>query len=676
MLARALDVACAAGAYLLRSGRAERCVACTSRIVCDDVAHRVLERLYVKRGFWRQNDRASTIRECPNAAACRAGAVFGDAACHRGHEGPLCAVCARGYTPDGRRGCARCTARDALVAAASFLGGCCCLVLLAYAIVRDEKRRAVLLRFVRARDVESFKMKMKIVFVVEQILASLPSVLPGVNYPRDLERFFGLLAVLEFQLFGLFNVCVPAPSYHAKLLAATLPPLAVVAALFAWYEVEKRWRGRDGRKAFTYVIVFTYVCFPTISSILFQCFAEDRDFDFGAAYLRVDYGQRADARVHRRVFRPLAVVMILIWTFGVPAMYAFVLLLRRSYLDPDRALVARWVALVLAEKATEARAKPPPAPKRPARRNSSAYAAKRRDDAAYRALVGDTHARIAQLDDLLADERHAGDTSIERQRAFLVERLVVALRHEVPAGLVDRVDINTCEFLWGPYKPRFYWWELVECARRVVLSAVLLIVVPGSVLQVALGLLVASSVTVLECYCQPYADDSNNEVAFGANCVLSLTFFAALLLSDEFDAHRGQLLGHAVVAINACMIAVCFEQVRRDCLADVPWSAYASHGARALVDGARDAFRELEDLAPERFRAAIRRSGRRATSFLAGAAPRKAAPDVEMKARDAPLPASRAPAPPGPPPEATTALARSSPGSRAGSGDPRNVALV
>ena len=69
-------------------------------------------------------------------------------------------------------------------------------MLLAYAIVRDEKRRAVLLRFVRARDVESFKMKMKIVFVVEQILASLPSVLPGVNYPRDLERFFGLLAVL------------------------------------------------------------------------------------------------------------------------------------------------------------------------------------------------------------------------------------------------------------------------------------------------------------------------------------------------------------------------------------------------------------------------------------------------------------------------------------------------
>ena len=77
-------------------------------------------------------------------------------------------------------------------------------------------------------------------------------------------------------------------------------------------------------------------------------------------------------------------------------------------------------------------------------------------------------------------------------------------------------------------------------------------VVPGSVLQIAVGCLVSVVFLVLGVYFDPYADESNNEVAFAANAVTFLSFFAALLLSDEFKADRDRrvALGYLLVAVR------------------------------------------------------------------------------------------------------------------------------
>ena len=62
------------------------------------------------------------------------------------------------------------------------------------------------------------------------------------------------------------------------------------------------------------------------------------------------------------------------------------------------------------------------------------------------------------------------------ERASLYETLGILLRHSEAEAQGFR--IKHLAFLWAPYKPQFYLWEVVESARRLLLSAVLAIVVP------------------------------------------------------------------------------------------------------------------------------------------------------------------------------------------------------
>ena len=292
--------------------------------------------------------------------------------------------------------------------------------------------------------------------------------------------------------------------------------------------------------------------------------------------------------MHVAFFRPFAVAMILVWTAGVPLIYAVKLMRLRAFLDPGDDLARRWV-----EKIRDDADARPPGLRAPARlerrsqrrhrkRRSSFYSEKRReeghcDHGAFVRLVEDHWRRIGAVDDLLRSggEEHEADASLLKQRDFLKGRLVLYLRQEVPTSFIA-IDIKTCEFLWGPYKPAFYWWELVECGQRLLLSAVLSVLSPGSLLQVAIGLIIATLVMVVQIQCKPYAEDGDNAVAFGGAGVLTFTFFCALLLSDEFDVEHRGVLGWICISTNLLMILVSIDYVRRDCVSDVPLSKLLS----------------------------------------------------------------------------------------------------
>jgi nitrate reductase NapE component len=40
-------------------------------------------------------------------------------------------------------------------------------------------------------------------------------------------------------------------------------------------------------------------------------------------------------------------------------------------------------------------------------------------------------------------------------------------------------SLKSAEFLWSPYKPHAYWWELAECIRRLALTGFLVFIAPG-----------------------------------------------------------------------------------------------------------------------------------------------------------------------------------------------------
>ena len=53
------------------------------------------------------------------------------------------------------------------------------------------------------------------------------------------------------------------------------------------------------------------------------------------------------------------------------------------------------------------------------------------------------------------------------------------------------VGLEVTASLWKPYKPSRYYYEVVECARRVTLTGVVVFIYPNAAAQVAVTLVLA-----------------------------------------------------------------------------------------------------------------------------------------------------------------------------------------
>eukprot|EP00904_Undaria_pinnatifida_P002436 jgi/Undpi1/12193/HiC_scaffold_5.g01869.m1 len=84
----------------------------------SDAANGGIESLNLQQGFWRSSGTSRDIRECYESSACVGGT---EGYCSEGYEGPLCAVCADGYTAALGYACSQCNKerRSATIAVAA-----------------------------------------------------------------------------------------------------------------------------------------------------------------------------------------------------------------------------------------------------------------------------------------------------------------------------------------------------------------------------------------------------------------------------------------------------------------------------------------------------------------------------------------------------------------------------
>jgi hypothetical protein len=61
-------------------------------------------------------------------------------------------------------------------------------------------------------------------------------------------------------------------------------------------------------------------------------------------------------------------------------------------------------------------------------------------------------------------------------------------------------------FLWKAYEPRFWYWEVVETTRRLMLTAVLSVIAPGSPAQTVVAILLAMMYMKIYDVMEPYDD--------------------------------------------------------------------------------------------------------------------------------------------------------------------------
>ncbi|CAN0064352.1 unnamed protein product, partial [Hapterophycus canaliculatus] len=160
----------------------------------------------------------------------------------------------------------------------------------------------------------------------------------NVTYPDVYQRFLDGLDVFNFDLGWILSAaCVIEVDFHDRLLISTIGPTFVLLFLAGTHAAAKGMHRGDTaalriirNKHLSMVLLVTFLVYSSVSSILFKTFACE-ELDDGSNYLRADYRIECDSSKHK-AFAIYAGIMIVVYTVGIPAFYAFLLFRRREVL--------------------------------------------------------------------------------------------------------------------------------------------------------------------------------------------------------------------------------------------------------------------------------------------------------------------------------------------------------
>lgn len=117
--------------------------------------------------------------------------------------------------------------------------------------------------------------------------------------------------------------------------------------------------------------------------------------------------------------------------------------------------------------------------------------------------------------------------------------------------------VGAIKGLWESYRPEMYWYEVVECLRRVSLSVVVAFVRPDTAGCIVWVFILAFVFTVLMVVSRPYADDSDFTLALIGHVVVLLSMFVALMRKVDVTGDESSsqaVFGYALVVLNIVMV--------------------------------------------------------------------------------------------------------------------------
>ncbi|CAN0297003.1 unnamed protein product [Pylaiella littoralis] len=117
--------------------------------------------------------------------------------------------------------------------------------------------------------------------------------------------------------------------------------------------------------------------------------------------------------------------------------------------------------------------------------------------------------------------------------------------------------------LWAPYKPRRYYFEVLECGRRIALTGLAVFIYPGSAAQVALEVVLSAIFVGISENLSPFVDPWDVWLYRTGAWVIFFTMFLALLLkvdaSDE-DSQSQVVFAGVLVAAHAGLVLTIVAQ--------------------------------------------------------------------------------------------------------------------
>ena len=350
------------------------------------------------------------------------------------------------------------------------------------------------------------------------------SAYPSLRYPPMYAQLCELLDGLQLDVLQMLPLgCVFPVSFHASMLARTLLPLVLIAVLRIIQALARSAAVKDACGSTAFFIIF--LVYPGCSMKVFstlQCVP----IDDGTRWLRADLSINCDAPTHQ-IMTVYAWAMVVIYPIGVPVYFAVQMWLTRRQLAELQRLEKRAEAHQSLRKTAASAlqvaptASPPPSPP---------GAALGRESVTF-APAGNPHRRRSSVSALI--RRRTSQVSTSRRLSTLSPEL---LREKTRKGRYEDIILpETVVKLIQGYELRVYWFEIVECVRKLALVCMPVFFEMGSPSQLTFGLLTCFISFGLFMYLQPFAEESDDALAQLCQGQTFVALASSMMLSADLD---------------------------------------------------------------------------------------------------------------------------------------------
>jgi hypothetical protein len=91
------------------------------------------------------------------------------------------------------------------------------------------------------------------------------------------------------------------------------------------------------------------------------------------------------------------------------------------------------------------------------------------------------------------------------------------------------------QYLYGCYKPQYWYFEVIETLRRLMLTGFLTVIYPSSTKQLVVGIFINLYFLTLYTFLRPYNEEELQFCSFLGQCQLIMIFFISILLREKVD---------------------------------------------------------------------------------------------------------------------------------------------
>ena len=127
----------------------------------------------------------------------------------------------------------------------------------------------------------------------------------------------------------------------------------------------------------------------------------------------------------------------------------------------------------------------------------------------------------------------------------------------------DKATAESIASLWEPYRPNRYYYEIVECGRRILLTGAVVFIYPNDTAQIAITIIISFIFFVVSEVLSPYKSESDTWVSRSGHVLIFFSMFDVLLLrvdvSQESSGSQKVLAGVLILGHVAMILAVVAE---------------------------------------------------------------------------------------------------------------------